>query len=87
MEKITALASAFILPLSAYAAESVSKSAFENLIVATAPVLLIFFVLWAAIRLGAKKTNAVNERIVESNERIAKSLEELVTLIRNKEQQ
>ncbi|MBD9424993.1 hypothetical protein IB232_06655 [Pseudomonas sp. PDM15] len=87
MNKAIAVTSALALPFSAYAAEAASKSAIENLIIAAAPVVLIFFLMWAAIRLGAKKTNAVNERIVESNERIAKSLEELVAILRKKEQE
>ena len=87
MKQAIALATVFALPISAYAAEASQKSAVENLIIATAPVVLIFFLMWLAIRLGTKKTNSVNERIVESNERIAKSLEELVTILRKKEQE
>ena len=87
MKQAIALASAFALPVSTYAADATSKSTFENLIVATAPVIMLFFLIWLAMRLASRKTNAVNERIVESNERIAKSLEELVSILRKKEQE
>ena len=87
MRKALALVAAFALPASVHAAEAASKSTLENLIVATAPVVLLFLLMWVAIRLGSRKTNTVNERIVESNERIAKSLEELVAILRKKEQE
>ncbi len=87
MKQAIALVSAFALPVSTYAADATSKSALENLIVATVPVIVLFFLMWLAMRLASRKTNSVNERIVESNERIAKSLEELVSILRKKEQE
>jgi preprotein translocase subunit SecG len=87
MKQAIALVSALALPASTYAADAASKSAFENLIVATAPVIMLFFLMWLAMRLASRKTNSVNERIVESNERIAKSLEDLVSILRKKEQE
>jgi len=81
MKKTIVLVTAF--PASGYATGSESLAA--SVIGSWAPVFLLIFFLWLVIRLIFGHAKRANERLVESNERIAKSLEELVTIARKKE--
>ncbi len=70
-------------PASVYATTSgVSAS---SLFVSWLPMILAIFFIWLVIRLIFGHSKRANDRLVESNERIAKSLEELVSIARNKE--
>jgi uncharacterized membrane protein len=81
MKKVIVFVTAF--PGSVYAASSESLAA--NFFVSWAPIILAILFLWLVIRLIFGHSKRANERLVESNERIAKSLEELVTIVRKKE--
>ena len=81
MKKTIVLVTAF--PASGYATGSESLAA--SVIGSWAPVFLLILILWLGIRLIFGHAKRANERLVESNERIAKSLEELVTIARKKD--
>jgi len=76
-----------IIPVLTYASENSQKSFFGELIIALAPILIIVFLVWIAIRALSKNSNTGYERLLESHERIAKSLEELVSIQRRKDQE
>lgn len=61
--------------------ESLTASFFS----AWAPILLLFFILWLVIRLIFGQTSRANDRLVDANERIASSLEEIAMLLRKKQ--
>ena len=72
-----------IFPVSVYATSSgVSAS---SIFVSWLPMILAIFFVWLVIRLIFGHSKRANDRLVESNERIAKSLEELVSIAQKKE--
>lgn len=66
-----------LIPVVAYAHEEEKKSVWENLFIASFPILLIFFVFWIFIRSTKKDGKNINERILDSNLEIAKELKRI----------
>jgi len=81
MKKAIVFVSTFTASVYATSSESLAAS----FLVSWAPIILAILFLWLVIRLIFGHSKRANERLVESNERIARSLEELVTILRKKE--
>ena len=66
---------------SALAADGIANPLLQKLVVAIFPLVVLGLVMWLVIKLAYRNTNSINVRIVESNERIAQSLEKIATLL------
>ena len=81
MKNIIALMN--ILPLAVFAEDN--KISAGSIVLSWAPLLLLILIFWLVVRLIFRKLTSGNQRMIESNERIAKSLEELVAILRKKD--